>query len=569
MFSGFFRRPRRVAEIAADRKEVREKPTSERGPEKGSPTGAKYSGNLKEAVRRLKDGLAKSNDIVIREFKVGPGSGVPAVLVFAQNLVDKRLIDQDILSPLRRASLWKDAEDVTRVDFSSAQSIRDHVLDANDVKAEDKWMQLVEAVMIGDTILLIDGADKGLIIDTKGFEHRTVDQTNTESSTRGSQEGFAETLMVNLGLLRRRLRDENFRIKLMKIGRRSRTDVALCYIEGVCNPRVPQVVEDRIKAIESDEILDDAAIGAYLRDDPFTLFPLDRPTERPDFAVRELMQGKMVILTGNAPTALVVPSTINDFYRTTDDYVHTFWEATVIRWVRLVAGVISVVLLPLYVALTAFHPELIPTDLALAVSGSREGVPFPEIIEVGIMEGIAEILRESILRLPKIMSVSIGVVGGLVLGQAAVQAKIVTDLMLIMLAVTVLSNLTAPSIEIASAWRLVRWMFLLAAGFLGLYGIVLMALVLLAHLSTLTSFGVPYLAPYSPFRWEGQMDGLVRAPLPALTRRPSIYRPPDQRRREGYEQPDEDVELAPVTGPGEDGRLGPAPGQDGGEEDGR
>ena len=535
MFSGFFRRPRKLSEIAAE----------------GPSTEEKYSGNLKEAVKRLKEGLAKANDIVIREFKVGPGGGVPAVLVFAQALVDKRLIDQDIIMPLRRASLWKDAEDVTRVDFSSAQSIRDHVLDANDVKAEEKWMQLVEAVMIGDTVLLVDGADQGLIIDTKGFEHRTVDQTNTESSTRGSQEGFAETLMVNIGLIRRRLRDENLRIKLMKIGRRSRTDVALCHIEGVCNPKVPKTVEDRIKAIESDEILDDAAISAYLRDDPFTLFPLIRPTERPDFAVREMMQGKMVVVVGNAPTVLILPATINDFYRTTDDYVHTFWEATVIRWIRLVAGVISVLVLPLYVALTAFHPELIPTDLALAISGSREGVPFPEIIEVGIMEVIAEILRESILRLPKVMGVTIGVVGGLVLGQAAVQAKIVTDLMLIAIALTVLSNLTAPSIEVATAWRIIRWIFILAAGFLGLYGIVLAGLVLLAHLSTLTSFGVPYLAPHSPFRWEGQMDGLIRAPLPALTRRPSIYRPPDQRRRKGYRQPDDEVELSPVTGPGE------------------
>ena len=518
--------------------------------------------DLAEVRRRLKAGAGGSTDVIIREFEAGREK-VRLLLVYVDGLVNKDIIDQHIIAPIIRAGRYG-RKTGAPVDLSSPEELGRRVLTSGQIKIVDRFHRSEMDFCAGNTVLFIDGADRALSLDTRGWEKRGIDHPETERSTRASREGFVETLQTNLALIRRRIKDPSLRVEATTVGRRTHTTVAIVWLEGLTNPVLVETVRKRLKAIQVDRVIESYVIEYYLKDDPWTPFPLIRGTERPDFSARELLDGRVLILVEGSPFGLIAPATIADFYRTMDDYVHNYMTVSMTRLVRFVANFLVIFFAAGYVALIDMHPELIPTDLAISIAGSREGVAFPGIIEVVLMLLVFEILHEATLRLPGMMGPTIGVVGGLVIGQAAVQAKIISDVMVIIIAMQAIAIFTPPSLEMSLTWRVLLWGSVLFAGVFGIFGLVLYSIILTAHVSGLTSLGVPFTAPNAPPSPIGQRDNFIRAAFKRLRRRPEYIHPRDDVRRQPYAQP---AEHPPLSGGFDGERPNGADGRpnDGGE----
>jgi hypothetical protein len=465
---------------------------------------------LEQALRQR---LGASSDIRFRPVRV---AGRQGLLIFLEPVVDKAQLNRDLLGPIQALAQAESAGDLLA---------GINVADAAILKTEAG--PIAEAVLAGEAVLIVGhgGAIRGSVVMP---EHRFIAEPATENATRGARDSFTELLRSNLGLIRARIRDPRLRIETLFVGRRSRSRVAVIFLADVASPAVVKLVRERLAAIDVDTVGGDALLQEHLSDSRWSPFPLLRPTERPDWVAWEVLQGRVAILPEGSASALLGPATVADFYRSPEDYKHGFWEAAYVRaFLRLIAFAISVFLPGLYIALTDMTPELLPTKLALSIAGSREGVPFPAVVGVLFMEVSLELLRASALMMPRVLAPSVAIVGGIVLGQAAVQAKVVSDFLIIVMSLTAMAQFVPPSQEIAVAWRLIRWLFTLSAAFLGVYGLALVSFLVLFYMGSLTSLGVPYLAPLSAPHRSLLADGLLRAPFPLLRRRPASARPQD------------------------------------------
>ncbi|HYG59022.1 MAG TPA: spore germination protein [Symbiobacteriaceae bacterium] len=477
----------------------------------------------------LRQRFAKTSDIRFRPLRV---AGREGLLLFLDSMVDRDQINRDVIGPLRA--------------LESAVAARDLLLAINvggAAELQPDPAQSEKAVLDGDAVIIVDGV--GLIRATvERQEHRSVDVPVVEKTTRGARDSFTEQLRTNLGLIRPRLKDPRLRVEQITVGARSQTACALVYLEDVADKAILQVVRDRLKAIEVDGPMGDAHLQEYLVDNVWSPFPQLRVTERPDWVTWEVLQGKVAILVDGSATALLGPSTLLDFYRSPEDYQHGTWESIYVRLgLRLVAFIFSLYLPALYVALTDVTPELLPTKLALSIAGSREGVPFPALVEVLFMEVGLELLREAPIRMPRMLGPTIGIVGGLVLGQAAVGARIVSDIMIIVIALTAMAQYVPPSQEISVAWRTLRWFFTISAGLLGMYGLALMTFLMLFHMAGMHSLGVPYLTALGTPHRSLIIDGIVRMPFARFIRRPKRNHPQDEQRALPYQQPHHNPDL--------------------------
>lgn len=491
------------------------------------------SGDVKKLLQQIKESVGESDDVVVREFLIAGRN--PAAVVFVDSLIEKRAVAEDILNVLMHESR-RDPEHERQVDIR-------RVVDKLAIPlAQTQEVQSVgdieESILEGDTVLMIEGVKTAWAFDTKGFEFRAVGESKGEPAVRGAREGFAEPLGVNISLIRRRLKDPNLRFKTRVIGERTKTQVALCYIEGLTNKEIVKTAKARMDAIKTDAIIESRDIESYVHGYPYSLFPLTRITTRPDMCVRYLLDGRVVFLTDNTPWAIVVPSVLQDFFITAEDYAHTFYQTIIVRWIRVIAALTAPFLPGFYIALTAVHPELIPTELALSIAGSREGLPFPTVMEVVMMELVMEILREATIRMPREMGNTIGIVGGFVIGTAAAQAGIISNLMVIIVALTAVATFVPPSFEISIPLRLSRWFFAVTAAISGLYGMTIGITLILTHLCSISSYGIAYLTPVSPLRSSILSDSLLgRVPTPEARKRPGWLRPQDTESRSPYLQP--------------------------------
>lgn len=484
-----------------------------------------YTGDLATARRFLLEGVGQSHDFRLREFRLGGTEGAPALVGYLEGLADQRRIDSIVLDGPQPggAAIW----------------------------SERTYESALDAILEGNAALFVQGSPEVLVMGVARLPHRSVEKPETEHSVRGSREGFTELLGVNIALIRRRVRHPNLRITKLRVGKWSRTQVAVVHLEGLTNPQIVQTAMERLNAIEIDQVEESHSLEVFLQDHPFTPFPLIRSTERPDEAVRSLLSGKVLIMTDNTPFVLGVPSVFMDFYQTMEDYVFGFWGATLVRGLRLVAWATTFFLPALYISLIAVNPEMVPNELALTIASAREGLPFPPIIEVAIIEILVELIREAALRLPQPLGTTIGVVGGIVVGQAIVAAGVISPLMIIVAAVTMIASFTTPTIDMGVPWRILKWLLIFLAHAFGLLGVVIGAAMIFGHMANLTSFGVPYLSPFSPLHVKDLKDTLVRAPLPSLKRRPSYWHALQNQKLASHEQPAKHPNLREGTKPTE------------------
>lgn len=494
---------------------IKKKPKKEKKPENFIPV----SENIDENIKTLDTIFQDCTDIVKREFRVGVDQSQRMYLAYVDGMTDKPLIHDHILRPLvSEARLI--APDPGKVKRKVFELVSEGSLSASDIKEKNNLDEAVLAVLSGDTIMLIDGVPQFLVISTRGWPLRSMDEPTSEMVIRGPRRGFIETFRVNTVLLRREIKDPKLKIESLQLGERTKTDAGIAYMEDIVNKKVLKELKKRLDTIDIDGVLESGYVEQLIEDSWFSIFPQIQYTERPDKAAASILEGKVVMIIDNTPMVLIVPSTLNDFMQSPEDYYERWWISTLIRWVRIAAVIISTTLPAFYIAVASYHPGIIPGQLALFMAGTREGVPFPVFIEATIMEITFELLREAGIRLPGQIGATIGIVGSLIIGQAAVEAALVSPIMVIIVALTAISSFAIPGYNLTISFRLLRFAAMLAASILGLYGLILVAILALVHLSTLNSFGIPYLSPLVSSRSSDWKDSVIKAPLPSMKSRP-------------------------------------------------
>jgi spore germination protein KA len=503
--------------------------------------GGGISPQIGENLKALKQVLGASADIVYRPFTID-GLNLRAAIIYVSGLVQNSDVNEFILRPLmQRGEQLKQAVGLApsgplpAEEGSAAHPLLRHLQEfivTNSALAERTYFtHLVDDILGGAITLLVDTVPAGLSVVLPGYEERSVEEPPTEALVRGPRDGFIESIRTNMALLRRKLRDPNFRMEMLRVGRRTNTDVAICYINDVANPHLVAEIRTRITGIDIDGVLETGYLEQMIEDNHFSPFPQIQNTERADRAVANLLEGRVVVLVDGTPFCLILPSVFNQFYQAPEDYYERFLIATMVRGIRIIALFFSLTFTSLYVALTSFHSEMLPTKFAVAAAGGRAGVPFPSVAEAFFMELTMEILREAALRLPKAIGPTVSIVGALVIGEAAVRAGVVSPLMVIVVALTSIGSFAVPSYSAAIALRIVKFPIIAAAGTFGLYGVMLAVIGLVVHLASLKSVGVPYLAPFAPVKAEDAKDTIFRMPLWAMSKRPTLLRTGDNTRQ--------------------------------------
>jgi len=494
------------------------------------PLKKDLKGNL-EIIRGL---LGESQDVIIREMELRK---TKIAVFYLEGMADYNLINDFILKPiiLESRQTEPNKEYPPKVLY---EKLLYNSTPAGEVTEAEDFDQMIFLVLTGVAAVLIDGFAKAIMISVKGWPQRNVSEPDIEAVIRGPREGFTETLRSNTTLIRRRIRDPNLRIITTQIGRRSKTDVAIAYIKGIAAPELVDEVKKRLETIDIDVVMESAYIEQLIEDNWWSPFPTVQETERPDKVVAGLSEGRVAILVDNTPFSLLVPANINMFMVSPEDAYVKWTGGSFVRLLRFGANFIAMLLPGLYIALTSFHPEMLPTGLALSIAATREAVPFPAWTEAFVMELSLELLREAGIRLPGPISQTIGIVGALVVGTAAVQASLVSPVMVIVVAFTAIAAFSTPTVSFGIAIRQMRFLFMIAATALGLYGIMLVLILLLCHLACLKSFGLGYLEPFAPFTASDLKDVMIRLPLPAMHTRPAILGKDDRYRMEDRRQND-------------------------------
>lgn len=462
----------------------------------------------KENLVRIKEELGGSADVVIREIKIGEHSGA---LVYVDGLTKSDAISDYLLESIM---------DQTVIEKDIFQFMLENTVALGSVQTITNWNQVYDMLFSGNTIIFLNGYNKAISAETKGWEKRAISEPTTQLSIRGPKDSFTETLRTNTAQIRRRIKSPNLWLESMKIGLVSQTDVAIMYIKGIADDAIIAEVKHRLNRIKMDSIQDSGMVEQLIEDQTWTSFPTTYHSERPDVVTSQLLEGRIAIIVDGSPFVLTVPVVFIQFFQSPDDYFSRFDLSTGIRLLRVMAFLIALIGPSTYIAATTFHQEMIPTPMAIAIAAQRENVPFPAFFEAAIMEVVFEILREAGLRLPRSVGQAVSIVGALVIGQAAVQAGFVSPVMVIVVSITAIANFSIPVFSMAIAARLIRFVLMALSSFLGFYGIMLGILFLSIHLCSLRSFGVPYMVPLAPLNIYNLQDAFVRFPIWAMKSRP-------------------------------------------------
>ena len=479
----------------------------------------------------LKEEFKDCYDVEFRKIEVGDLNKVRLVFVFIDGLVDKSYISEYAIASLISQ---EELKNFTLEGFKSSliNIIAEKALATIDIKEEFYMEKIVDSILSGDTVILIENNDKCLIFDTKGWASRSIGEPQTETVIRGPRDGFTESVKVNTTLVRRRIKDVNLKLKMHKVGKRSKTTVIVMYMNDIVDKSLVNEVNERLGAIDIDAIQDSSILENLIEDDYLSAFPQIENTERPDSVAASLYEGRVAIMVDNSPFALIVPATVGTLMQSTEDYYTRWPEASFIRLLRIMAILICLLAPSGYIAVTAYHPGMLPTKLAYYLAASRVNVPFPAVVEAFLMELILELLRESGTRISGPIGTTVGIVGGLIIGQASVEAGIVSPLMIIIVALTTIASFAIPSYELAAGIRIWRFILIFLSAIFGLYGIMLGVILLGTHLIRLDSFGVPFTSPYSGLGLtDGEIkDTLIKAPIQELQYRPTFTNTRNKRR---------------------------------------
>ncbi|KIL48221.1 spore germination protein [Jeotgalibacillus soli] len=513
----FFKRHKRkkIDKVHNNKKEQTKKEDSKENSSQNAagPLNRSLAANLEV----IKQKTGSSPDVIIRRLMVGGGPPVEIAIGYVEGLVEEQSVNDFLIK-----SILNNDDIEVKNGEEILNKIEKDIIALGSIERVNDWEKLFQSMLSGKTIILIDGSSEAISANTRGGEKRSILEPSTQNTIRGSRESFTEAIGTNIALVRRIINNPNLWIEPRKLGTITQTDVSVMYINGIVKDEIVEEVRKRLDNIKLDSILESGYIEQMIQDQTMTTFPTIFHTERPDMVAGNLLEGRVAIFINGTPFVLLAPAVFIQFFQTPEDYYIRSDIATATRFLRVITFFISLMGPAIYVAATTFHQEMIPTQFLLIIAAQRDVVPFPAFVEALIMEVTFEILREAGIRMPKIIGPTISIVGALVIGQASVQAGIVSPAMVIVVSITAIASFATPSFPMAISIRLIRFLFMLCAATFGFYGIVLAFITLLAHLCGLRSFGVPYMSPLTPFIPENAGDTIFRRPWWDLRERPRL-----------------------------------------------
>jgi len=476
-----------------------------------------YTETLSENINNIKSALGNSNDLVIREFSFGHKQCINAAIIFIDGLTNTTIINQNIIEPLMYGTKIEDLK--FPLENSKITDLKKAMLSVSDVQNANTLEEIIEGFLSGDAVLMLDGTKEALVISCKGWEKRSISEPTTEAVIRGPREAFTESLRTNTAMLRRKIKSPELTMEMFNLGKKTNTNISIAYIRGLANQDLIEEVRLRLNNINTDAILESGYIEQFIEDAPYSIFSTIWYTEKPDVVAANLLEGRVAIFVDGTPFVLTAPMFFIECFQTSEDYYFRPYFMSMLRIVRFIAYMITILAPAVYVTITTFHQELIPTKLLFTMSAAREGVPFPAAFEAGLMILVFEILREAGVRLPRPVGQAISIVGALVMGESAVSAGLIGEPMVIVIAITAVSIFVVPNQADAAA--LLRLIYLVLSAVMGGVGITVGLLATLVHLASLKSFGYYYLSPIVPFQLRDTKDSVIRAPLWAMHTRPS------------------------------------------------
>ncbi|NLW07077.1 MAG: spore germination protein [Clostridia bacterium] len=524
------RRPRQVGAKTAIEKKFHLELAADQAIDRllSDKTGLAYSLNDNREVLAKIFRVPKNKDTVLRSLSLASDPPVKALLVFIDGITDSLLQNLAILQPLMLLSGLR--EQAGKQNQNIFELVKEALLPNNQIAVVTNFNKAVEDILNGNSVLFIDGYNQALSLETRNWPNRGVSPPQIEAVIRGPQEAFTEQLRINIALVRKTIRQASLVTEFVQTGATATLQCAVTYMDDLANPELVQEVKRRLGSIKADFIQETGMLEQMIEDAPFYPAPQVLVSERPDRVAAALMEGKVAVFINGNPFAVIVPATFFTLMQSPEDAYVRWPFGTFTRLIRYAALFLALLLPAHYVAIVAFHQEFIPTDLLLAITGARERVPFPSIVEVLIMELSFVLLREAGLRIPGTVGTTLGIVGALILGQAAVAANIVSPILIIVVAVTAIGTFTIPDYTFSLSIRVLRFAYILLATVMGLLGILVGVFIHLGLLVSLKSFGVPFMAPVAPVTRKGY-DYFLRGQVWQQEKRPDYLDPLKIRRQ--------------------------------------
>jgi spore germination protein KA len=468
--------------------------------------GGKLCDDIEINIRMLEDHFCQTEDLMKKDLLF---NNQRCVVLYLDALVKKELLQSSIIEPI----LERQNVDIENTVHSA------------EIKKTSMILEVGKQLLNGYCVILLEKDHQGYLASVGGIEGRATQEPNSERTIKSAHDGFVEDFSSNLHLLRKRIKSPQLKVKYFTIGNLTATKVGIVYLENLANQKLVDEVERRLSSIEIDQLFLTGELEELIEDHPNSPFPQIFATERPDRAVSYLTEGKITIIVDGNPRVLVAPITFFAFYQASDDYSSRWMIGSFFRIIRIFSFIVTISLPAIYIAIVSFHSEVLPIGILYTIRTSLEYVPFPPFVEAVAMQIILELLKEASIRLPSPIAQTIGIVGGLVIGTAIVDAHIVSNMMIVIIGFTAIASFVAPINEMGTSVRLLGFPTMLAASLLGFFGIVFVLMLVFMHLSKLDSFGTPYFAPLAPFKKEDLKDTFIRLHIWKLKTRPTDARP--------------------------------------------
>ncbi|SKA91183.1 spore germination protein KA [Clostridium sp. USBA 49] len=489
----------------------------------------KLSNVLAQNIDLFKKIFKGDDTIKFREIQNKYNRNLRYCIIYADGMINKQVIVEYIIEQLMDVNL----QNLNIIERISPKNILDiiakNVINVSEVKKEEDIDKMIGGMLYGDTIVLMDGVNEALVLDSKGWPTRTINEPPSEKKVKGPREGFTESIITNTTLIRRKVKNKDLKFTFMELGEKTKTKIALCYLDKLVLPDILEELKRRLSKINIDGVLESQYIEEFISDAPLSIFKTIGSTESPDTAAGKILEGRIVLLCDGTPFVLTLPYIFIEYFQSYEDYYNNYIFSSFNRILRIFAFFLSISVPSLYVAITSFHQELIPTSLLLSIYASRIGIPFPTIVEAVFMLIGFDILREAGARLPEPIGQAVSIIGALVLGDAAVNARIVSAPMVIVTALTGLASFLLPNM--VGVLIIIRFILLILSSILGLYGYIFGIMALFIYLVSIRSFGIPYMMNSSIIRFEDMRDASVRKPWPYMNFRPKLFNKDRQRQR--------------------------------------
>lgn len=476
----------------------------------------------------IKNLYAKSTDVLVRSIEITGQNALTVSIFCVDGLVNSQVLDLTILKPIATENELKQCQ--------NQMELADYLLNHGGgyhafASFVTDFHQLNTMVMSGMCAILLDDIHAAVVYDVRTFDKRSVSEPSEEGSMKGAKDSFNEVLRTNTALIRRRIRSPYLTIEQMYVGRLSRTDVALIYMSNICNLDLVDKIRKKLQAIDIDNICAASFIEEFITENKNTLMPQVMYTQRPDRCCANLTDGRIVLVVDGIPYVYVLPCQFPMLLQSTEDYSESFLAGSVLRCLRYLTLLVSLLLPAFYIAVTTFHVHLLPLPMLLSIQKAKINVPFTSRIEVLGLLLAFEILIEASLRLPKNIGSAISIVGGLVVGQAAVAANVISPVVVIIIALAGIAGFTIPNQDLSIALRISRFVLALLASFAGFYGLMIGFLFIITHVCSLDNFGVPYMSPFVETIKTDLQDTLLRYPVNNFKYRPEGIAPQNKRKQ--------------------------------------